>query len=359
MARPLPLVHHPFIRRLAWYGRRIRQQLNPAIVIRVLLALLVIVAVAALLDTLLNPAISLDSFASSFYWALTSLLGNGDPGHATTGLGGLIYVVLIVTGVMMLGLVTGAIIAVIIDFLLKEGQGLGASGFRNHIVICGWNATAREAIEELRSDDYKRRLVLIDDSDRNPAEGKVYFVKGDPTNTADLERADIADAEAALVFPASPANDADMRSILTVMAIESVAPHVRTVAEVNNPKMVEHFIQAHADEVLVTPRLASHLLARTALYPGLSDLVTDMVSGGEGSELYRVFLPDEYAGMRVDDAGRQLRDDHRATLLALVHDGKSVMNPEPDFVISEGDQALIVANTLGKLKPVRAENVKM
>ena len=358
MARRLPLIHHPFIRRLAWYGRRIRQQLNPGVVIRVLGALLVIVAVAAIVDMLLQPNVSLDSFASSFYWALTSLLGNGDPGHATTALGGLIYVVLIVTGVLMLGLVTGAIIAVIIDFLLKEGQGLGASGFRGHIVICGWNATAREAIEELRSDDYKRRLVLIDDSERNPAEGKVYFVKGDPTDTADLERADITEAEAALVFPQSTGNDADMRSILTVMAIESVAPHVRTVAEVNNPRMVEHFMQAHADEVLVTPRLASHLLARAALYPGLSDLVTDMVSGGEGSELYRVFLPDDFVGLPVDDAGRKLRDEHRATLLAVVRAGKSMMNPEPDFVLADGDQALVVATKLGKLKPVRAEDVK-
>ena len=358
MARPLSLVHHPFIRRLAWYGRRIRQQLNPTIVLRVLLALLVIVAVAALLDVLIERSVSLESYAASFYWALTSLLRNGDPGHATTALGGLIYIVLIVTGVLMLGLVTGAIIAVIIDFLLKEGQGLGASGFRNHIVICGWNATAREAIEELRSDDYKRRLVLIDDADRNPAEGKVYFVRGDPTDTKDLERADIGDAEAALVFPASPTNDADMRSILTVMAIESVAPHVRTVAEVNNPRMVEHFMQAHADEVLVTPRLASHLLARAALYPGLSDLVTDMVSGGEGSELYRVFLPDDYFGISVDDAGRRLRDDHHATLLAVVRDGKNVMNPEAEFVLAEGDQALVVATRLGKLKPVRSENVK-
>ena len=83
-----------------------------------------------------------------------------------------------------------------------------------------------------------------------------------------------------------------------------------------------------------------------------------MVSGGEGSELYRVFLPDDYFGLRVDDAGRQLRDDHHATLLAVVREGKNVMNPEASFVLAEGDQALVVATKLGKLKPVRAENVK-
>ncbi len=73
-----------------------------------------------------------------------------------------------------------------------------------------------------------------------------------------------------------------MRSILAVLAIESLAPGVRTVVEVNNPKHVEHFERAHADEILVTSTLASRLLARSALYPGLAGLVTDIVSGGDG-----------------------------------------------------------------------------
>jgi voltage-gated potassium channel len=353
-----PVFNLPLIRRLAWYGRRIKQQLNPSLVWRLLVVLLVIVAITALIEMLAERPLSLDSYAASFYWAFTSLLGNGDSGFAQGPTGGILYSALIVVGVLILGLVTGAIIAVIIDFLLKEGQGLGASGFRNHIVICGWNPTAREAIEELRSDDYKRRLVLIHDSERNPAEGAVYYVRGDPTNTEDLERADISDAEAALVFPASPSNEADMRSILTVMAIESVAPHVRTVVEANNPRHVEHFRRAHADEVLVTPRLASHLLARAALYPGLSELVTDMVSGGVGSELYRIQMPDDHVGLGVDESSRKLRDENHATLLAISRGGETFVNPDSAFVIAEGDEALVVAEKLGKLSPVRAAEAK-
>ena len=84
-----------------------------------------------------------------------------------------------------------------------------------------------------------------------------------------------------------------MRSILAVMAIESIAPQVRTVVEANNPAHIDHFRRADADEILVTSRLASRLLARSALYPGLTELVTDIVSGGMGSELYRVALPDD------------------------------------------------------------------
>lgn len=358
MLRRLPILGHPMLRRLAWYGSRIRRQLNLGIVIRVLLALVFVVAIAALLVTLFERPINLDSYAASFFWALTSLLGNGDVGFATGAAGGLVYIGLIVTGILMLGLVTGAIIAVIIDILLKEGQGLGASGFRNHIVICGWNATARGAIDELRSDDYKRRLVLIHETERNPAEGLVYYVRGDPTNADDLQRADIVDAEAALIFPSSSSAEADMRSILTLLAIETVAPQVRTVVEVNSPRHYEHFQRTNANEILVTSKLASHLLARAALYPGVSALVTDMVSGGIGSELYRVAIPTEYAGLTVDEASARFRSQHHATLLALGRDGEVIANPRSDVAIQAEDEALILAAELGKLQPIWGADAK-
>jgi voltage-gated potassium channel len=252
----------------------------------------------------------------------------------------------------MIGLITGAIIAVIIDFLLKEGQGMGASGFRDHIVICGWNPTAREAVDELRSDTYRRKIVLIHDAERNPAEKLVYYVRGDPSNGDDLARADIDVAEAALVFPNSSSDEADMKSILTVMAIETIAPDVRTVVEVNNPRHVEHFKRAHADEIVVTPRLASHLVARAALYPGLSTLITDMVSGGAGSELYRVKIPDDYHGMPIDEVSQHFRDDHHATLLAINRLGTTYINPAQDFALFSTDEALVIAEKLGTLKPV-------
>lgn len=352
MGRRLPLINARFVRRIAWYGRQLKDQLNPGIVLRVLFTLLLVVALVALIEMVAERTASVDDYAESFFWALTSLMGNGDPGFASGPVGGILYVVLIGIGLIMIGLVTGAIIAVIIDFLLKEGQGLGASGFRDHIVICGWNPTAREAVDELRSDTYKRKLVLIHDAERNPAEKLVYYVRGDASNAEDLERADIRVAEAALVFPANSSDEADMKSILTVMAIETIAPEVRTVVEANNARHVEHFKRAHADEIIVTPRLASHLVARAALYPGLSDLVSDMVSGGAGSELYRVKIPDDYQGQPIDDVSRRFRDDHHATLLAVNRLGTTYINPTQDFQLMAGDEALVVANHLGALKPV-------
>jgi voltage-gated potassium channel len=255
-------------------------------------------------------------------------------------------------GVAIIGTITGALVALVIDFLLKEGQGMGASGYRDHVVICGWNTTARELLDELTTDEYGTKVVLLHDAERNPAGAAVYYVRGDITSVDDLKRAGIEDARTAVICPQSATNEADMKSILCVMAIESVAPGVRTVVEVNNPAHVPHVERAHANEILVTSRLASHLLARTALYPGLSALVTDVVSGGTGSELYRVAVPQEYVGLPIDDVAARLRGNHRATLLAVVRDGVTVTNPPREFALRPGDDAVVVAEGLHGLEPL-------
>jgi len=87
------------------------------------------------------------------------------------------------------------------------------------------------------------------------------------------------------------------------------------------------------DELLVTSKIAARLLARSALYPGLTGIVTDIVSGGEGSELYRITLPDEYLGLSIDAVAGRLRTEHRATLLSVNRRGQTFVNPAADFVL--------------------------
>jgi voltage-gated potassium channel len=315
------------------------------------------VLAAAVLITLFEKSWTVESIFDSFNWGIATVLGQGDSSYVTSPAGRLIGWFLILFGVAMLGMITGALVAMVIDFLLKEGQGLGASGYRDHIVVCGWNTTARDLVDELRGDDYMAKVVVLADAEKNPAGDGAYFVRGDSTNEDDLRRAGIEQAAAALVFPRDASDEADMHSILTVLAIEHAAPGVRTVAEVNNPKHEPHFRRADVDELLVTSKIASHLLARSALYPGLSGIVTDIVSGGEGSELYRISLPPEYCGLSIDQLAARLRSDHRATLLSVNRGGHSFVNPKTDFVLQEGDDAVVVAESLGTLAPLEIADV--
>jgi voltage-gated potassium channel len=347
----------PFLRRLGFHARRISNQMDRHFFTSLLTAVIGFVVVASLGVTLLeNEKQSLAGFGSSFYWAITTVIGSGDPSYVNSPGGFVIGWFLAFFGVAIVAAMTGAVVGFVIDFLLKEGQGMGAAGYRDHIVVCGWNTTARDLIEELKGDEFTTKVVLLHDSERNPAGDGVYFVRGDITSTGDLERTGVREAHAVIVFPSDRSNEADMRSILAVMAIESIAPGVRTVVEANNPAHVDHFRRANADEILVTSRLASRLLARSALYPGLSELVTDIVSGGDGSELYRVALPDSYVGLSIDELSSKLRGEHHATLLAVTRDGRSLTNPPTDFRLTPGDDAVVVAEDLGELRPLELQH---
>lgn len=358
MPRPLQaLFAAPLIRRLGFHVRRIGSQVDRQFFTSLLTAVVGFVIVAAVAVSLLEEdKRTIGGFGRSFYWAITTVIGSGDSSYVTTAGGYVVGWLLAFFGVAIVAAMTGAVVGFVIDFLLKEGQGMGAAGFRDHIVVCGWNTTARDLIAELRGDEFTTRVVVLHDSERNPAGEGVYFVRGDITSTEDLERAGIREASSAIVFPADRSNEADMRSILAVMAIESIAPDVRTVVEANNPSHVDHFRRAAADEILVTSQLASRLLARSALYPGLTGLVTDIVSGGEGSELYRVALPDDYAGLSIDELSTKLRGEHRATLLAVTRDGRSLTNPAADFRLQAGDDAVVVAEGLGTLRPLQLQH---
>jgi len=357
LLRSVPLVYRatgldlPIVRRLTWHADRIGSQLDRRILTSLLLVILLLVGSVALVVTISEKDWTFAAFGESLYWAANTVLGSGDPGYVVSPFGWILNWLLILLGLTVLAVATGVLVGLIVDIALKEGRGMGASGFSGHTIVCGWNSSARELVAELAGDEYGTKVALLCPLDSNPAGGSVHFVSGDPTVIADLERAGLREASVALVFPDDGTDVADMRSILIVLAIEATAPHVRTIVEVNNPQHVDHFARAGADEVIVPSQLAAHLAARSALYPGLTELVADIVSGGDGSELYRIQVP-AYIGLTVEAAATRLLREHRATLMALSRDGRSLVNPAPDEILQSGDGALVVAESVSSLQPL-------
>jgi voltage-gated potassium channel len=345
----------PVIRRVAWYFRQVSSRLDGGFFRPLLIGLVVFLVITSAAVWLFETDRSANALGQSVYWTSTTVLGQGDGSFAAGPVGWVAGWLLGLFGVAIVATMTGVLVGFFIDFLLKEGQGMGASGYRDHVVVCGWNPTARDLIEELTGDESGLRIALVHETEKNPAGGQVYYVRGDTTDEADLKRAGIETARSAIVCPADSSNEADLHSILTVLAIEAVAPHVRTVAEVNNPIHVPHFRRANVDELLVTSRITSRLLARSAVYPGLTELVTDMVGGGSDAEdpqLYRVKLPPECVGMSTIELATVMRADHHANVLAVSRNGKTVGNPPHGFRMEPTDDLVVLAFSLGDLEPV-------
>jgi hypothetical protein len=91
------------------------------------------------------------------------------------------------------------------------------------------------------------------------------------------------------------------------------------------------------------------------VYPGLTELVTDMVGGGSDAEdpqLYRVKLPPECVGMSTIELATVMRADHHANVLAVSRNGKTVGNPPHGFRMEPTDDLVVLAFSLGDLEPV-------
>ena len=51
-----------------------------------------------------------------------------------------------------------------------------------------------------------------------------------------------------------------------------------------------------------------------------------------------------------------MRSEHNATLLAVGRESASFVNPGPGFRLQPGDDAVVVAESLGTLAPLKVDN---
>jgi voltage-gated potassium channel len=177
----MPVLASPLIRRVAWHIRRVGGSLDRRFFLTLAEGIVGFVLIAAIFITLFEKTWTFESIFDSFNWGIATVLGQGDSAFVTSPAGRIVGWLLILFGVAMLGMITGALVAMVIDFLLKEGQGLGASGFKDHIIVCGWNSTARDLIEELKGDDYHLQVVVLADADKNPGPGSTSSAATPPT----------------------------------------------------------------------------------------------------------------------------------------------------------------------------------
>jgi voltage-gated potassium channel len=284
------------------------------------------------------------------WWVTLTLLNINDPGFFPTTVGGKI-IGLFLTGfsTVLLWLFSAIVVTVVLDIVLKEGQGMGTSKHKNHIIICGWNETAEEIIGQLHSADPDRHVVVLGELERKPANFTwMDFLRGNPSNSKDLKRANIMEADVAIIFPMTGDDSADAESLLAVLAIETLNRDVYTCVEVLDPKNKQHFERANVDEMFVKGELGAHLLARATLCKGLSQIVSELLRWDEGNEFYKLDLRDYYPnliGKTFDEAFEHLRRHHKIILLGIERTTEKqaiLIDPGEDLSLQKGDQAIVV-----------------
>jgi voltage-gated potassium channel len=300
-----------------------------------------------------------ESFRSSFGWVFITLL-HEPPWDPHTTVGKLVYYAITILKPVSIGLIIATLTTKLVLVLTSKGWGRGRAKLKGHIVICGWSGKGEEIVSELRSRgdaESKRPIVIIAALDANPSKDPLtQFIHGDPTRAEDLKRAAIPDARTAIVLADNSytdidAEDMDSRTLLTVLAIEKMAPEVYTCVEVIRSENLEHFTNTNADELVISARLTGALLAHSAATPGLSKVVNELLSFPSGNEFYWIAVPPAMVGRRFGDVLVDLK--HRLNCLPVAMHSASVdtiqTNPDSAAVLGDGDRLLVIAETYPEL----------
>ncbi len=331
-----------------------------------------------------NPGF--DTLTESF-WSVWVMLFSGLESAPKTTWGRIFAMLVLSTGVGLAGLFTGAVASVLVANQLRKGE-MSHFEMENHLVLCNWGQRGLGWIREVHSKviQEKRPIVIVHDNieqidlpdkQDDPAFNGVYLVKGDCTSEIILRRAGVHRAHSVVVLIDDRQGEhADGKSILTCIAIRNICRSDMTpnvAVECRNPNNRLHLLKAGADEIIASDELGLRLLARTAIYHGMTRVYQELLTvNRNANEMYLYPVPDEMVGRNFVEIATMFlayRDDRRSCLLVGLQRGEEmILNPIDDEAgpVKAGDHLILMSRvvlngmqpmpTVPAISPDRAES---
>jgi len=165
-------------------------------------------------------------FSDALWWSLVTVttVGYGDISPTTLG-GRIVGVILMITGIGLLGILTATIASLFIEDQLLENKGMKPAAVSGHFIICGWNFNGFDIIAELRADkkSMKTPIVLISQLDEKPIDDpNLTFIKGEIKADV-LKKANVGQAYSAILLSDEKldVHVQDAKTILDTLTIKS------------------------------------------------------------------------------------------------------------------------------------------
>ncbi|MEO6812160.1 MAG: NAD-binding protein, partial [Isosphaeraceae bacterium] len=306
-----------------------------------------------------------DSWGEAF-WSVWVIMFSGMEVLPKTAAGRALSVVVLLSGITMVALFTGAVASTLVEMRLRRRE-VSQFEMEGHLVLCNWAPRGVEWVREVHNKfiQDKRPVVIIHDQPESidlpdtaddPAFNDVYIVKGDPTNEVILRRARVAKAHSVVVLSDDRQGEhADGKTILTCITLRNLCKghDVNIAVESRNPANRLHLLKAGADEIISSDELGLRLLARTALYHGMTRVYQELLTvGRDANEMYLVDVPTELVGRDfVETASMFLRyrNDRRSCLLIGIQRGEEMtLNPVggESGPLKAGDQLILLSRSV-------------
>ena len=167
-----------------------------------------------------------------------------------------------------------------------ESRGVKSRMVKDHIIVCGWNPNVPFLIKNLLHKNLIRKkpiVLLADLKEVLPIEKYAFdskwvtYIKGDATNKNDLERANIKDADIAIIITDEDSSDPDARNILKILTIEKYGheleiegkrknrENIYTIAEIQDAHKFQAAQDAYVDEIISLGHIKSKIFVQAVL----------------------------------------------------------------------------------------------
>jgi voltage-gated potassium channel len=308
---------------------------------RILLAGIVLVVVSAVvvwaLETQSDEPLITNVWEGLWYSLVTiASVGYGD--YTPKTVWGRIYgAFLIVAGVALFSFMSATIASILVAQRIREGRGLEAIKFKNHILLCGWNNYAERIIRGITQAQVGERaqVVLVNQLPEEQVTEvmlriadlvEARYVRGDPASEVVLERASARDARSAIVLADTSVPGmipTDERTTLIILALKGVKKDLKVSAEALEMESEMHLRRAGADDLVVRGEFNGFLLSSSALAPGVPEVVRQVLAVGE-NELRREPIPEELVGRTFREVFDALRARDGFLTVAMVTEAKGL-----------------------------------
>lgn len=296
-----------------------------------------------------NPDLT---WTDALWYSMVTLttVGYGDFFPKTSGGRFLVGVPLMVIGIGLLGFILSVVATALITSKTKELKGMSNVTFTGHLVLINFPGLPKmlRLLDELANDPRIGRsaqVVLVDkDLEELPsalAARHVRYVRGDPTRDETLQRAGMGAARHAIVLTRDAGDPAsDMLNVSIALAIESRAREVNTVVECIDPGTRELLTKAGCDRIVCSAHFDALYVSQELLNPGTQDIVADLLSNGQGQQLYLTPLHMPSTARFQDVAKQAAAAGHVAIGLRRNHANQ--LNVAPDYPVQADDLVVTI-----------------
>ncbi len=288
----------------------------------------------------------------ALYWGLitVSTVGYGDITPITPQ-GKALASILISGGIILISALTGTFSAALVGRLMDiKGGELKLPNLENHIVICGWNETAEEIVEQMISMglEKEKSVVIITNIPKSQIgielPSFIGYKKGDFIQDNVLLDVGVDKASDVIIVAEREENlserNIDARTALAAMVISNMNPKANIYVEVLLDEDAAIFKKRmKVKEVLIHGQLIGKILFSSLLNPGATDLIKTLIDKEAGIKKVKITKLGNF-----DNFGQLLIAMRSKGYLpmAIERKGKVYINPPDTFVLEKHDYVFLI-----------------